>query len=234
MDPLSNTLLLKALDASNSPVTITNAQAADNPIIYCNDAFIVLSGYDRDEILGRNCRFLQGDDTDRSKIRELRTAIHDHASTTLTILNYTKAGQAFWNDLHISPVLNDANEVTHFIGFQNDISERLEKERILLLTQKLETEIELADNQDLKISKLYKIRKDFTATAQQQVTMPLRSMSENLATLLADCEECLDEKHTATMKEITETSRQISESLQQLLELAELASQKAIEASPKK
>jgi PAS domain S-box-containing protein len=154
MDTLNNELLTIALNASGSPITVTDALQPDNPIIYCNDAFLKLSEYSREEIIGKNCRFLQGEDTDKTTVSELRNGINSIRDTSVTILNFTKSGRAFWNDLQISPVLDEDGNLTHYIGLQNDISERLEKERILLLTEKLEAEIQLSNRESSKVASL--------------------------------------------------------------------------------
>jgi PAS domain S-box-containing protein len=78
--------------------------SADNPIIFANDAFLALTGYRRDEVIGRNCRFLQGPDTDPAAIETMRRAVADGEDVTLDILNYRKDGTTFWNALYLSPV----------------------------------------------------------------------------------------------------------------------------------
>ena len=125
MNLSDDNVLIKALGATGSPVTITDARLPDNPIVYCNDAFLTLTGYDREEIIGKNCRFLQGIDTDRRKVAELKQLIDARKDSSVTLLNFTKDGRSFWNDLQISPVFNEKNELTHFIGFQNDIMQRV-------------------------------------------------------------------------------------------------------------
>lgn len=102
---------------------ITDARQADNPIIYCNAAFQKLTGYSSDEILGRNCRFLQGHDTNQPQINLLREAIREGKSCRVLLRNYNKQGTLFWNELIISPVRDEDGAVTHFVGLQYDISE---------------------------------------------------------------------------------------------------------------
>jgi PAS domain S-box-containing protein len=156
---LSDTaVLIKALASTGSPITITDAQAEDNPIVYCNDAFLTLSGYSRKEIIGKNCRFMQGEGTDRREVSKLRQAIDDTKDTSVVLLNYTKDGVPFWNDLRISPVFNDDHVLTHFIGFQNDISARLEKERVDLLIEKMERDIALSTLEDERLEKLNRMK----------------------------------------------------------------------------
>lgn len=156
MDIAMKDVLIQALAETRSPVTITDALAPDNPIIYCNKAFTELTGYPEEEIIGRNCRFLQGDGTDKTVVETLRTAIESHEASTVTLMNFTKNGEPFWNDLQVTPVRNGEGVVTHFFGFQANISERLEKEKAAALVTKLESEIHLAELEDKKIKTLKK------------------------------------------------------------------------------
>jgi len=124
-------LLVKVLEAANTGVVITDNLLPDNPIIYCNPAFEQLSGYSRDEIIGRNCRFLQSQDRSQQARFEIRAAIEAGENCVVQIRNYTKKGTLFHNELYLSPVKNEQGEVTHFIGIQNDISARVKAEQEL-------------------------------------------------------------------------------------------------------
>lgn len=117
-------LLTRALDASICGIVLTDNSQADNPIIYCNAAFERISGYSRKEIIGRNCRFLQGDDRDQKQRQQIRNAIVNGQSCAVEIRNYKKDGSLFWNELSLSPVKNEQGIVTHFIGVQSDVSEK--------------------------------------------------------------------------------------------------------------
>lgn len=113
-----------AVRATRMPMIIADAQAPDMPIVFANEAFLSLSGYRRDEVLGRNCRFLQGPETDQQAVAELSSAIADNRAITVDLVNYKKDGTPFWNALQISPVLNTAGELVFFIGSQVDVTER--------------------------------------------------------------------------------------------------------------
>lgn len=113
-----------AIRATRMPIVITDAAQPDHPIVFANDAFVVLSGYRRDEIIGRNCRFLQGPETDRAEIARLAEAIAACRHVSAEILNYRKDGSTFWNALFISPVHDDSGRVTHFFGSQLDVTAR--------------------------------------------------------------------------------------------------------------
>ncbi|MDT7952699.1 MAG: PAS domain-containing protein [Acetobacteraceae bacterium] len=118
-----------AVRATRMPMVITNPRLPDNPIIFCNQAFQLLSGYDRDEIVGRNCRFLQGADTDRATVRRIREAIQDGRDVEAELLNYRKDGTTFWNALYLSPVRDDAGAIRYYFASQLDVTERVTAER---------------------------------------------------------------------------------------------------------
>ncbi len=124
-------LYLKALNSAYSGIIITDNTQYDNPIIYCNKAFETISGYSHNEIIGHNCRFLQGQDRSQPERQLLKDSIARGEECKIEIRNYRKDGTFFWNELFISPVKNDEGHVTHFIGVQNDISARKKSEHEL-------------------------------------------------------------------------------------------------------
>jgi PAS domain S-box-containing protein len=121
-------LRTKALDSANNGIVITDALKPDNPIIYHNAAFEKLTGFTKEEILNKNCRFLQGDDRDQKALTKIRKAIKNGESCLATLRNYRKDGTIFYNDLYITPITNRKGIVTHFIGVQNDVTERVRAE----------------------------------------------------------------------------------------------------------
>ena len=121
-----------AIRATRMAMIVTDARQADHPIIFANDAFCALTGYDRDEIIGRNCRFLQGARTDPQVVSALRTAVAQGQNVAVDILNYRKDGAPFWNALYLSPVRNAAGEITYFFGSQLDITSRKHAELAFL------------------------------------------------------------------------------------------------------
>ncbi|WP_302081297.1 PAS domain S-box protein [Salinibaculum rarum] len=121
----------RALDEAPVGVTITDPGQADNPIIYANHRFREQSGYDAAEILGRNCRFMQGEDTDAETVDELRTAIDAEQPVSVEIRNYRNDGTEFWNHLEIAPVRDDEDALVNYVGFQQDVTERKEREQEL-------------------------------------------------------------------------------------------------------
>jgi PAS domain S-box-containing protein len=114
----------RALAVAAEGVTIADARAAGKPLVYVNDGFERLTGYASEEVLGHNCRFLQGPDSDPEAVATIRRALRDERGCTVEILNYRKDGTPFWNRLSITPMHDAAGELTHFIGIQSDVTER--------------------------------------------------------------------------------------------------------------
>lgn len=121
----------QAMDASIEPMTIADARQPDLPLIYVNPAFERITGYSANEVLGRNCRFLQRDDRDQPALNELRAALKEGRGCVVTLRNYRKDGTLFWNELHISPILDDQGQVLYFLGSQNDITEAKQAQEAL-------------------------------------------------------------------------------------------------------
>src|SRR5271157_3470755 len=129
----------RALAASAEGITIADARLPDNPLIYANAGFERLTGYSVAEVLGRNCRFLQGPGTDPATLDTLRTAIREKRAVTVQLLNYRKDGTVFWNRLSITPVEDASGAVTHFIGVQSDVTaEKQAKDALQNANERLE------------------------------------------------------------------------------------------------
>src|SRR5215217_6409825 len=137
-------ILVKALEATNTGIVITDNLLTDNPIIYCNPAFERISGYSREEIIGHNCRFLQSQDRSQQARFDVREAIENGHDCVVKFRNYNKQGQLFHNELYLSAVRDEQGQVTHFIGIQNDISARVKAEQSLELNYE-ETEKKVLD-----------------------------------------------------------------------------------------
>lgn len=118
-----------AIEASSQGIIIVDAQAEDMPIIYANPAFTDITGYAADEVIGRNCRFLHGDDTDQPGLNAIRQAVAERREGVAAIRNYRKDGTAFWNELLVAPVFDSRQVLTHFVGIQRDISVRRSAEQ---------------------------------------------------------------------------------------------------------
>ncbi|KAL0390475.1 UNVERIFIED_CONTAM: Phototropin-1 [Sesamum calycinum] len=118
--------LATTLERIEKNFVITDPRLPDNPIIFASDSFLELTEYSREEILGRNCRFLQGPETDPATVRKIREAIDNQTEVTVQLINYTKSGKKFWNLFHLQPMRDQKGEVQYFIGVQLDGSEYVE------------------------------------------------------------------------------------------------------------
>ena len=119
-------LLQLVIDASNDGIVVAEQEGEDNILIYANAAFERLTGYSRDEILYQDCRFLQGTDRNQLGIPAIRQAIRNRQPCRQILRNYRKDGSAFWNELSITPVFNESDQLTYFIGIQKDVTEQVE------------------------------------------------------------------------------------------------------------
>ncbi|MCU0223624.1 MAG: SpoIIE family protein phosphatase [Acidobacteria bacterium] len=139
------TLKDQALDVVAEGVTIADARQPDRPLIYINQGFERMTGFPIEDVLGRNCRFLQGPETDPAAVAQIRTALAERRECVLEILNYRKDGTTFWNRLSITPLRDAAGEVTHFIGIQSDVTaRRVAEDGLRKAKQALENDLRLA------------------------------------------------------------------------------------------
>lgn len=132
-------LLQLVVDASDDGIVIAEQEGEDNILIYANPAFERLTGYTLDDILYQDCRFLQGDDRDQPGIEAIRAAVKNNQPCRQTLRNYRRDGSQFWNELSITPVFNEADNLTYFIGIQKDVSTEVHASKRVL---ELEAEVE--------------------------------------------------------------------------------------------
>jgi PAS domain S-box-containing protein len=127
-----------AVEMTRMPMILADPRQDDCPIVFANNAFLDLTGYEEAEVLNRNCRFLQGAATDPAAVAQLREAIRDHRPIALEILNYRRDGSPFWNAIFMGPVFDQAGELIYFFASQLDVSKRRESEQSLRQAQKME------------------------------------------------------------------------------------------------
>lgn len=177
----------RAVVATELSFTISDPARDQNPLVWVNPAFTRLTGYDLDEVLGRNCRFLQGPNTDPTSISRIRSALADERPITEVLLNYRRDGTAFWNQVSISPVFDGSGNVVNFVGVQADVTERVmvENERRAALAAAEETREQL------------RLLTDSTAamTASLDAGGAARALARIVVPALADycCVDLLDE-----------------------------------------
>lgn len=132
-----------AVRATRMPMVITDPAQDDNPIVFCNVSFQELTGYDREEIVGRNCRFLQGPKTDRAAVAKVREAIANGHDVDVDLLNYRKDGSTFWNALYLSPVRDKNGIIRFFFASQLDVTDRIEAQDVIAQQKEMvEREVE--------------------------------------------------------------------------------------------
>ncbi len=131
-------IFFAAVETTRMPMIVTDPHQPDNPIVFANQAFLRMTGYTPEELVGTNCRFLQGPETDRETVSEVRRAIAERKELATEILNYRKDGSTFWNALFISPVYDKKGELVYFFGSQLDVSRRRDAELALHQAQKME------------------------------------------------------------------------------------------------
>ncbi len=128
-----------AVEMTRMPMILTDPRQGDNPIIFANRAFQDLTGYEEAELVGRNCRFLQGPQTNRETVRELREAVEARQSISTEILNYKRDGTPFWNGIFIGPVYDEAGDLLYFFASQLDVTRRRNSEQAFRQAQKMES-----------------------------------------------------------------------------------------------
>lgn len=191
--------LYDAVEIAANGIVIADCLQEDMPIIYINPAFTKITGFKKEDIIGMNCRFLQGPETNQTEVDKIREAIREKKKCKVVLLNYKKNGEKFWNELNLSPLFNNDGELTHFIGIQDDITIQKQAETALL---------------DMKINAEYNNtqKTEFLNTISHELRTPLTVMLGNIP-LLTDLE------YLPSSEEIVEIANDIEESGKHLLKL---------------
>ncbi|WP_127471542.1 PAS domain S-box protein [Thiomicrorhabdus aquaedulcis] len=119
---LRNSILLQLVENAQEGIVVAEKEGNDTILIYVNPAFETLTGYQADEILYQDCRFLQGNDTEQESIKLIRRAIDGSAPVRTVLKNYRKDGSVFWNELSVTPFYDEMDELTYYIGIQKDVT----------------------------------------------------------------------------------------------------------------
>ena len=131
-------ILTQILDGSVNGITLSDPDQDDNPIVYANKAFEKISGYSNEETVGRNCRFLQGQDKDQEELQQIREAIKNAKPVEVTLKNFRKNGELFYNRLSITPLFDSEGQLIYFLGVQYDVTEQIQaQQEIKTLTDTL-------------------------------------------------------------------------------------------------
>ena len=133
-------ILTQILDGSVNGITLSDPDQDDNPIVYANKAFEQITGYSNEETVGRNCRFLQGQERDQEELQKIRDAIKNAKPVEVTLKNFRKNGELFYNRLSITPLFDTEGHLIYFLGVQYDVTEQiLAQQEIKKLTDALNT-----------------------------------------------------------------------------------------------
>lgn len=170
----------RSLEAAATGITICDMREDGDPIVYVNEAFERLTGYTRAEIVGKNCRFLNRLAPDQPELDEVRAALRDGRACTVVLKNFTKDGALFWNELSLSPVLDEWGEVTHFIGVQKDITESRR------LTAESEASLQTALEERARALEATRARDVLLAIVSHELRSPLNSIRLWASVLQAD------------------------------------------------
>ncbi|MGI4943962.1 MAG: ATP-binding protein [Janthinobacterium lividum] len=134
-----NNVFFAAIEMTRMPMVLADPRQNDCPLVFSNNAFLDLTGYEIEEVIGRNCRFLQGAGTDPAAVQKLREAIAEATPIALEILNYRRDGTPFWNAIFMGPVFDQEGTLIYFFASQLDVSKRRESENALRQAQKMES-----------------------------------------------------------------------------------------------
>jgi PAS domain S-box-containing protein len=131
-------VLAQILDTCVNGITLSDPDQPDNPIVYANEAFERITGYEQGEIIGRNCRFLQGEDRNQPEVERIRKALNTTSEVTVILRNYKKDGTHFFNEFTIRPLFDPAGNLVYYLGIQHDVTEELlAKEELRRLSEEI-------------------------------------------------------------------------------------------------
>lgn len=193
----------------NSGVTITDPNLPDNPVVFANPEFLAMTGYPTDEIVGVNCRFLQGPETDPKTVAMIREAVATQRTFHGELLNYRKDGTPFWNELTVSPVFDDAGELISFVGLQTDVTER--KRTANLLQQNFE-----------KLKELEALRDNLTGMIIHDLRSPLMTVIGFLELLQPIAAKTLATKEQRFLEYARSGAATLAEMITSLLDVSRL------------
>jgi PAS domain S-box-containing protein len=213
-------LLERAVTASTNSIVISDPNQPDDPLVYVNPAFERTTGYTAEEVLGRNCRFLQDEDRDQPAVGELRAAVHEGRHCSVVLRNYRKDGTLFWNELSIYPVRDEKRRVTNFVGVQNDITERIRAEEMLSEIRRTERRRIARDLHDI-------VLQDLSGALQSLRLTDLQAKGSGMVLDLGEELEALGRASSGLRSAIydlrRERERPFLESVESLVELNQLA-----------
>jgi hypothetical protein len=200
---------MQVMEAIAVGVTVADARRPDSPLIYVNPAFLAMTGYAADEVLGRNCHFLQAHDTHQPAIGTLRAALREGREVSVLLRNYRKDGTLFWNRLSLAPVRDQHGQITHFVGIQQDV------------TKELRAQEELCQAKE-EAERAIQAKSEFLSQMSHELRTPMNAVL-GFAQLL-EYDPRLDALQRESVQEILRGGRQLLKHINEILDLSRLKS----------
>jgi len=206
----------QAIAVSTSGISISDARQPDFPLVFVNPAFEKITGYPAQEVLGQNCRLLQGSDRSQPEIAAMHEAVRAGTSCKVVLRNYRKDGSLFWNEVNLVPIYNDQGVLTHILGIQNDITEFKQAEERLrqVNDQLLMANAELAQATQLK--------DDFLANMSHELRTPLNAILGMSEGLMDEVFGELNDRQRRCVTTIEKSGRHLLDLINDILDLAKI------------
>jgi PAS domain S-box-containing protein len=213
---LENAMVLhrRTAEAASNGIAIVDARDPEYPIVYVNPAFERMTGFSSEEAIGRNSRFLHGEDRDQSGVDRIRDAMREGREIREVVRNYRKNGDVFWNDVFISPLRDEGGEITHFIGILDDVTEKKYAEKAReVYAKKLERLNGVLERQNKELD-------EFTYIASHDLQEPLRKLIAFSGLLKKDLGDELPETAAKDLHFITDAAKRMETLIRDLLALS--------------
>ena len=201
----------EAMEKAPIGITLSDPDQRDNPLVYANQRFCELTGYEESDILGRNCRFMQGPETDPESVAEIRDAIDNGEPVSTVLRNYRDDGTTFWNRVTIAPIGGEDGSISNSVGFQEDVTERKEREQQLKLaeavfenTQDALFVVDVTENGEFCIERVNQIYEDLTGLSNSKIAgqTPTEAVGEEIGSKIeSQYRECVERQETIEYRE---------------------------------
>lgn len=188
----------KAMSCTAEGISLSEVSVSDHPLVYVNGGFERMTGYSKDEVIGKNCRFLQGEETDKNQVDKIRNAISNNQHCTVEFVNYRKDGTKFWNRLTVSPVSKPSDEIRYYVGVQSDIT------HLKLIERQLKDYAFKLEQKNVKL-------KESLELFDETLGRSLFNASNSSKKLIASERDELDERAKQMLKEIHDSTSQAND-----------------------